>query len=359
MRVLYDGIVFENSYQHGVQRVIRELIERLPPEIEPVLTLSTTPKCPLPDGATVRRTAPPLPRFLPRSLRRAVRDRVIPSAMRRLAEDSHIFHSTYFTLPPADIPTVVHVYDLIPEQFPECFAPGWAEPEIARRASAMRAATRLVAISHATATDIARFYPELAAKTRVVQLGCEHLARPLANNQSRGDYALFVGDRKGYKNFSIILDAMESAAWPRGLALTVVGSPWRDEELDRINGIASSRTIHHAGRISDSELAGLYASARCVISPSLGEGFGLPLLEAHALGAPLVCSDIPASREVAGTAGLFFDPQQAENLIACITDALEPATRDRLLAAGRDNLTRFSWDRHVKEISDIYRTIAP
>ena len=356
MRVLYDGIVFQNSYQRGIQRAFRELISHMPEGIRAVVALTGAPKCPLPQRATIARLGVPGTSLLPRALRTPLQSRFGARGVRRLAANADVFHSTYFTLAPADLPSVLHVHDLLPEQFPECFDAPWAAREIQTRADAIERATRVVAISDATARQIARFYPLAIQKTTTIHWGCNHLARHdgVPKSNANTPYVLHVGDRAGYKNFSVILDAMESPRWPRELGLTIVGPEWRESELSRVDRLCKDRVVRHLGRASDQSLAALYASTRCLIAPSLGEGFGFPILEAQTLCAPVVCADTPVFREIAGDAALFFDPRDPSQLLDRVLAIGQIAARARAAERARWNLTRFSWERCAARTAELY-----
>ena len=97
-------------------------------------------------------------------------------------------------------------------------------------------------------------------------------------------------------------------------------------------------------RIGDGQLAALYRGALCLCVPSFAEGFCLPVLEAQALGCPVVCSDRSATPEIAGAGALTFDPADAAALAACLRRLLdEPGLRSALIARGHDNARRYDW----------------
>ncbi len=88
------------------------------------------------------------------------------------------------------------------------------------------------------------------------------------------------------------------------------------------------------------------------------EGFGIPVLEAQLCGCPAVISDIPAFREVAGDAAVFFDPRLAERLAEAVAAVGEPDIRRRLVEAGRANVPRFNWDRTAEQWFEVYSEAA-
>ena len=373
MRVLYDGVVFQNAYQRGVQHVFRELLPRLASGgVEPVLVLADTARAELPTHPGVRVVGPPLKAagLLPRRLRRSVRASASRPRLKRLADSCDLFHSTYFTLPPRPMKTVLHVHDMIVERYAEYFSDRKAGEEIARKRRAIEAADWFITISDATARELEHFYPNARGRITTVHLGKEHLSVRRADSAERppgtGDrpavrYALFVGDRALYKNFATVLDAMDCEQWPGQVALVVVGAPFRGGEQFRVERLASpprNRTITLAGRVDDAELGRLYTNAACVIVPSRCEGFGFPVLEGQAAGAPVVCSDIPVFREVcSGDSALFFPWHDPAALARAVGAALEPARRSALVSAAEVNLQRFGWDKCAAEVRAVYERL--
>src|SRR5205807_5399520 len=98
------------------------------------------------------------------------------------------------------------------------------------------------------------------------------------------------------------------------------------------------------GQRSTQELDSLYALADCLVLPTLHEGFGLPVLEAMARSVPVICSDIPALREVAGEAALYFNPRDPRQIAMRIADAIEDAPlAERLRDQGRTRAASFRW----------------
>jgi glycosyltransferase involved in cell wall biosynthesis len=110
------------------------------------------------------------------------------------------------------------------------------------------------------------------------------------------------------------------------------------------------------GSCSTEELDALYALADCLVLPTLHEGFGLPVLEAMARSLPVACSDIPALREVAGDAAVYFDPRVPAQIAARIIELLtDTAVTGPLREMGRARAAGFSWAAAATQTLESYR----
>jgi glycosyltransferase involved in cell wall biosynthesis len=163
-----------------------------------------------------------------------------------------------------------------------------------------------------------------------------------AGKDGSHDYLLYVGAIQARKD---PVAAAEAAATV-GLPLVVAG-PEREPALARE---LERRGVDVRGYVEKTELARLYRGAACLVLPSRYEGFGLPVLEAMACGTPVVANPDPALREVAGDAAVYAEPG---GLVEAIRRAL--ADRDRLVAAGLERASLFSWDETARRTLAVYR----
>jgi alpha-1,3-rhamnosyl/mannosyltransferase len=176
-------------------------------------------------------------------------------------------------------------------------------------------------------------------------------------------YALHVGTVEPRKNVPTLLAAWRllraRGAEPPPLVLCG-GWGWKAEEVRReIAAAAREGWAVHLGYVEAGELAALYARAELVAFPSFYEGFGLPAVEALQAGTPLVASDIPVLREVAGDAALYASPQRPDLWADRIAELLEDrALGEEMRRRGRERARAFDWRRSAAETASAFRTAA-
>jgi glycosyltransferase involved in cell wall biosynthesis len=161
----------------------------------------------------------------------------------------------------------------------------------------------------------------------------------------RRPLVLAVATDLPHKNLSALVDALATIALDERPALVVAGHGTDQGSLAAWASAAGvGEDVFLLGRRSTRDLDSLYALADCVALPTLHEGFGFPVLEAMARSVPVVCSDIPALREVGGEAALYFDPREARQIAASIQAVLaDTALAGRLVELGRARAGLFSW----------------
>jgi glycosyltransferase involved in cell wall biosynthesis len=157
---------------------------------------------------------------------------------------------------------------------------------------------------------------------------------------------LSVSAQRPHKNVARLIGALALIPADHRPLLVVPGyrTSYGAELDERAAALGLAGDIRFLGWIDDAELEGLYATAACVVFPSLYEGFGLPVLEAMARGVPVACSGRGSLDEVAGDAALRFDPESEPSIASAIERLLgDPAEAARLGAAGRARAARYTW----------------
>jgi glycosyltransferase involved in cell wall biosynthesis len=227
-----------------------------------------------------------------------------------------------------------------------------AVPHVARRAD------RVIAISEASAHDVVEHLRVPRERIDVVPLGYGARQRPepapAAQLRAKlgladGPLLLNIAMKKRHKNVASVIEALPvvRAAVPgTQLVLPGASSPYEAELRALAHRLGLEHDVVFPGYLSDAEIEGLYATADVFVFPSLNEGFGLPLLEAMARGLPIVTSNISAMPEVAGDAALLVDPHSADQIAQAVIRILrEDALREHLVAAGRERVGEYTWER--------------
>jgi glycosyltransferase involved in cell wall biosynthesis len=265
-----------------------------------------------------------------------------PLATPVLARGVEVLHCPTFRGPlRARAPVVVTVHDLAILRHPETF-PAWhrAYGRVGLR-STVRAADAVVALSAFTKAEVEDLLEVPASRIRVVPNGVDPLFRP-DGPASDGDYVIAVATLEPRKNLARALEAARLA----GYELRVVGA----------EGWGGVAVPGWAGFVSDEELVRLYRGARCVVYPSLYEGFGLPIVEAMACGVPVVTSRGGATEETAGGAAVLVDPVDPASIADGIGDAVR--RRDELVQKGLERATVFTWAGAGDAVESLWRELA-
>ncbi len=228
--------------------------------------------------------------------------------------------------------------------------------------SHVKRADAVLAISETTARDVQDKLDVPPERITVIHAGLDGQFSADAAPTAREDYILTVASLEPRKNLPKLLEAF-ALLRDRGFdgRLRIAGgagldTPRVDETIHRLR---LEDSVEKLGYVDKEALVALYRAARVMVMPSLWEGFGLPLLEAMASQTPLVASDIPVHREVAGNAALFAAPGDERAL----ADAIERAWCDQdlrvqLIARGLERKRLFSWDASAKKARALYERVA-
>ncbi len=176
-----------------------------------------------------------------------------------------------------------------------------------------------------------------------------------------GPFVLHVGSIHTRRNLARLLRAVARLRQAgEDLAVILVGKveyPYPDVAR-MISDAGMSGAAVHAGYLPDADLRALYREARLLAVPSLYEGFGLPGVEAMALGTPVVAANTSCFPEILGDGALLVDPHDEEALAEAIRRAARDGTeREALRERGRRRAARYSWERTAKETLAVYRTV--
>lgn len=257
------------------------------------------------------------------------------------------------------IPVVSVVHDLTPVTHPEWHAERTLAGFLPFWDRTAEQAARFVCVSEATARELARLYPDTNGRVRVACNGVDATFSPLPEGASGEDarrgfaggrpFVLFLGTLEPRKNVAALVEACERL-WDEGVErpdlVLAGGVGWKTKPLtDRIESSRHRSRIHRTGYAPRETARDLYRAAEVFAFPSFDEGFGLPLAEAMACGAPCVASTAEALVEVGGEAALYAPAGDSRALAAQIARALDdPETRRRLRSEGPRRMARFTWE---------------
>ncbi len=254
-------------------------------------------------------------------------------------------------------------------------------PETAKRQAAryyaqymlkavVRKADAILAVSESTKKDLLTTFPELdAQRVYVTHEAPSEGFRPVTQPQQlqslrtkfnlHKPFVFFVGTLKPHKNVPTLVEAIHKLRNAgRTDAELVLAGKITDQSRGLVEEWGRLGFVRTLGEVSDQELASLYTQCECFVLPSFLEGFGLPVVEAMACGAPVVISNASSLPEVAGRAGQVFNPDKVDELCEVLYNILSNKDlRQNLIKASLDRAREFSWQKTAAETCDIYRKV--
>lgn len=290
----------------------------------------------------------------------------VPLAMRR--EHIDVWHSPFPAVPllvPA--PVVVTHHDCIPERFPQYFTRAQRAAYRAGVWSSARRARLVITPSEMSADDLVAHYRVRRERIRVVPHGVDAPppAQPDEERARRGrlgvsdGYVLIVGRPRPHKGYARLVRALAELPASSRPALVRVGRP--DPRLPDGHETEAARggvRLQALQGIDDADLLALYRGATVVAVPSAVEGFGLPLLEALAAGAPVLASDIQPLRSVGGAVARYL-PSEEGDWPAALTAALgDSAWQAAARVDGPQRASEFPWRLAAQHTLAVYRDAA-
>jgi glycosyltransferase involved in cell wall biosynthesis len=290
-----------------------------------------------------------------------------------LSTQADLLHALAFVGPLAcPRPLVVTVYDLSFLLYPEAFNRLNRWYLSAMTPLSVRKAQRVIAISESTKRDLVRLTHVPAEHIAVVYPGLEPgMARvddaaALSDFRRRRNlpehFILFMGTLEPRKNAGALVRAY-SLLRRRGIdshALVLAGSKgWRYESIfAAIEQSGAAQDIILPGYVTRDELPLWYSAADVFSYPSIYEGFGLPVLEAMACGAPVITSNVSSLPEVAGAAGLLVDPNDTDGLADAMARVIQSDDlRAEMRASGMRRAATFTWQRMAHATLEVYEKV--
>ncbi len=223
--------------------------------------------------------------------------------------------------------------------------------------AAARHARRIITDSTFSKSELVRYLGVHPDRVEVVGLGVGEAFYQAAPPQAADrPYVLFVGEPEARKGLDVLFQAVTLLP-PHAARLEVIVAGARGAYP--LPNAPPSMCVRNLGWVSDEELARLYAGSVALVYPSRYEGFGLPVLEAMAAGAPVIATDIPSLRETAGSAAIFVPPGDPASIAAAIMRLLShPDLAADLRARGRRHAAPFTWRRTAEGVLTVLRAAA-
>ncbi len=281
--------------------------------------------------------------------------------------------------------SVVTVHDLIPYLLPEqsLSENPWTRMRqkvylSLQKKALLRSAFSIITVSQNSQTDLIKFLglppdkisvtPE-AAESSYKPESAEKIARVKEKYAVNGSYIFCHSGYSRYKNVVKLVEAFPQVlkifpdlmlvlggAIPSG---RLAGKSYYRRVLQTVKSLGLAGKVIFTGFVEEDLLPSLFSGAKVFACPSLYEGFGLPVLEAQACGAPVLCSNRASLPEVAGAAALYFDPENvsemAEKMIGLLKDT---DSRQDLVRRGFENAKQYSWARCARETLAVFERVA-
>jgi glycosyltransferase involved in cell wall biosynthesis len=290
-----------------------------------------------------------------------------PAARRDRLDVLHVQYMLPFDLP---CPTVTTIHDVSFRLFPRWFRPRDRWVFRLFLPGSLRRAAMIVAPSECTARDLVACYgvpeakiavtPEAPSEEFAAAVGPGEVSRVREAYDLPPEFFLFVGNRQPRTNVPRLVRAFCRARAEHGLpqVLVLVGQVgWLAEEAEReIERASRAGDVRVLGYVPDGDLPPLFAAAQAFLFPPLYEGFGLPVVEAMAVGTPVLTSSTSALAEVAGDAALLVDPEDEQQIAEGIVRlAGEEALRETLRERGLKRAASFNWRRTAELTREAYQ----
>lgn len=234
-------------------------------------------------------------------------------------------------------------------------------PDLVKRQKAsLDRADIIICVSENTKKDMLKYFNVDESKARVIYHGIDipDLSKLPERRLVDEDYILFVGRRHKHKNFKRFIEAFAIVHDKhQDVKLVCTGDKFTSEEVSLMSDLKIIDAVKLV-QANEVEMKMLYRDALFFIFPSLYEGFGMPILEAWSCNCPVLLADASCFPEIAGDAGLYFNPTSVDDICYRMEEALaDEELRKELVAKGSERVKKFSWKRCANEHFTIYSSL--
>jgi glycosyltransferase involved in cell wall biosynthesis len=265
-------------------------------------------------------------------------------------------------------PLVVSIMDLGYLKFPQHFPKATYWKLKFWTALSIKRAQSLLTISQATKNDIIRHYQIDPQKITIAspgydqgkfkkQIGQEKIEGVKKKYKIKGDYLLFLSTLKPSKNIEGLLEAF-ALLKDESLSLVITGRKgWMFETIfAKVKELGLLEKVIFTDFVPDLEVPALLSGAKVFVLPSFWEGFGIPVVEAMAVGTPVVVSNVGSLPEVVGDSGIIVDPGQPQDIARGIKEALK--RKEELTAKGFEQIVQYDWGECAQKVLEVLQKTA-
>ncbi len=302
--------------------------------------------------------------------------KLMPTLFKEYPKPDIFFSPSHYVPPFAPMPRVCSIMDLGYLKFSEQFKKSDFWQLSLWSAWSILVSKRIIAISNSTKDDIVRHYPLASKKIHVTHLAYDkdkfnlnipkEDVRRVCQKYHIVNYILYLGTLKPSKNIEGLLEAWSKVVdrFPT-FALVIGGKKgWLYQTIfEKVEKLGIDKNVVFTDFVDEKDKPGLMAGAKAFILPSFWEGFGLDVLNAMALGVPVVVSKVGSLPEVAGKAAIYVDPYDVDSIARGISKVLSISQVDynKLVEVGIRQASKFSWEKTAREtlriLEDTYDTI--
>lgn len=283
-----------------------------------------------------------------------------------------VFHSSDWIQPPTNSNTkkVTTVHDLIPFLFPASAHPKIMATQKRRLSRVKKEVDLIIADSETTKDDLIKFLNIDLEKIRVIYLASApefksqddgKVAEVLQKYKIKKPYILSVATQEPRKNIQKLLDVFEKLVRERPeLHLVLTGKyGWGPGLPAGRQGLHSADNVTWTNYVPQEDLSALYSGCRVFVYPSLYEGFGLPILEAMACGAPVITSNNSSMAEIAKDAAILIDPRSDGQITKAINLVLNLNLENyqKMVRASLDRARKYTWTKTARETLKVYEEV--
>ncbi|MFH1244045.1 MAG: glycosyltransferase family 1 protein [bacterium] len=272
----------------------------------------------------------------------------LPIPFEWLTGSADLLHSSDWVEPSSRLPMCTTIHDLVFHQYPSTVDPLIRRAQEGRLVRLTHNHTQIIADSESTKNDLMEIYNFAPSRLNVIYPGVESQYAPQSKKEIDrvkrkynlpDQYILSLGTQEPRKNITRLIEAIEGLNFP----LIIVGKYGWGEQTQSL------------GFVPEVDLPGLYSGATVFAYPSLYEGFGFPVIEAMACGAPVVTSNVSSLPEIAGDAAVLVDPEDISSIRAGIEEAI--STRSKLIGLGLIQAQKFTWKHCAQQVLEVYDKI--